>query len=445
MLTVRSTIAGLVYPAIPDPRGGALLAVLAQLADSERWEPGRRASTQLEQLRVLLAHACEQVAWYRDKPGLSADRCSGFTWADFHSLPTLPRARVQDANEALRAASMPAAHGRVVWHSTTGSTGQPLRCASSDLTHFFNNALTLREGFWHRRDYRAKLMIIRSNAKEGSYPNWGPATEHLADTGPLVVLEVRRPLHEQLEHLRRERPAYVLTYASNAHALALHCLSIGERLTGLREMRVYGELPRPDLGALCHEAFGCAVIDLYSAEETGPIAAQCPEYGALHVHEEVVLLELLDESGAACPAGQIGRVVVTPLHNFAMPLLRYELGDYAKWGPPCACGRTLRVLASVAGRERNMLTHADGSLSWPSFPARIWLPYPAIRQVQLVQTAIDHIEVRMLLEHDLDAATRQQIGGDLGAQMRWQGHFSFHSVAQIERHASSPASHTTMA
>jgi phenylacetate-CoA ligase len=52
--------------------------------------------------------------------------------------------------------------------------------------------------------------------------------------------------------------------------------------------------------------------------------------------------------------------VVTPLHNFAMPLIRYAIGDYAEAGPPCACGRGLPVLARILGRARNLLTLPHG-------------------------------------------------------------------------------------
>ena len=176
--------------------------------------------------------------------------------------------------------------------------------------------------------------------------------------------------------------------------------------------------------------------DVYSAEETGPIAAQCPEYGSYHVHDETVLLELLDEEGGPVAPGTPGRVVVTVLHNFAMPLLRYELGDYAVWGPPCSCGRTLPVLARIAGRQRNMLVHPDGSRHWPSFPARLWLPHPAIRKVQLVQTAVDHVEVHLVLDRNLAASEQAQIGSTLAGHMRWPGSFSFHRVPRIGRDGS---------
>jgi phenylacetate-CoA ligase len=77
------------------------------------------------------------------------------------------------------------------------------------------------------------------------------------------------------------------------------------------------------------------------------MALQCPDHPHYHVLAENCLLELLDAAGRPARAG---RVVVTPLHNFATPLLRYDLGDEAEFGPPCACGRALPVLTRISRR-----------------------------------------------------------------------------------------------
>ena len=82
---------------------------------------------------------------------------------------------------------------------------------------------------------------------------------------------------------------------------------------------------------------------MYSCEEAGYIALQCPQAEHYHCQSESVLVEVLDDEGRPCTPGQVGKVVLTALHNFAMPLIRYENQDYAEVGPPCACGRGLPV------------------------------------------------------------------------------------------------------
>jgi phenylacetate-CoA ligase len=87
--------------------------------------------------------------------------------------------------------------------------------------------------------------------------------------------------------------------------------------------------------------------------------------------------------------------VVTPLHNFAMPLIRYAIGDYAEVGPPCACGRGLPVLARVLGRARNLLTLPTGERIGVSFLHDLFEHAP-VAQFQIVQRSRDHLEMRVV-------------------------------------------------
>ena len=100
---------------------------------------------------------------------------------------------------------------------------------------------------------------------------------------------------------------------------------------------------------------------MYSAAEAGYLALQCPQQEHYHIQSESALVEVLDEAGNPCRPGETGTMVVTPLHNFAMPLIRYAIGDIAEVGAPCACGRGLPVLARLLGRVRQMLVLPSGA------------------------------------------------------------------------------------
>ena len=93
---------------------------------------------------------------------------------------------------------------------------------------------------------------------------------------------------------------------------------------------------------------------------------QCPESENLHIQSESVFVEVLDENGNACRPGEVGEVVITPLHNLAMPLLRYSIGDFAEVGS-CSCGRTLPVLRRIMGRTRSMVRLPNGDEFYASF------------------------------------------------------------------------------
>jgi phenylacetate-coenzyme A ligase PaaK-like adenylate-forming protein len=93
--------------------------------------------------------------------------------------------------------------------------------------------------------------------------------------------------------------------------------------------------------------------------------------------------------------------VVTPLFNYAMPLIRYELGDMAEVGTASPlCGRGLPTLRRILGRYRNMFRYRDGSTSWPAATGFRLANFIALRQFQVVQTDFNHVEIRYVADDD---------------------------------------------
>lgn len=400
---VQSAIPSGAWPAVPAPGGAAALAVLHQL-ESSQWLPAEQLlQLQLRQLEQLLRHAHATVAYYRECWDGRYDPSLALTPERFAELPLLARRDVQHHYETLKSHSLPAGHRVAGEARTSGSTGSPVRVLKTQLSNLFWNAFTLRDHLWHRRDLRRKLAVIRADAAAGEADTWGPATAGLVSTGPSVMLPIATDVDAQLRWLEQQDPAYLLTYPTNAAELARTSLAHGVRLPGLLEVRTFGELLAPAVRESCLRAWGVRVTDLYSANEVGYIALQCPAHQHYHIQSEGVLVEVLDEQGGRCAPGQVGRVVVTALHNFAMPLIRYEIGDYAEVGEACACGRGLPVLRRIVGRVRNMLVTADGKRYWPPLKIGEFTDLAPLLQFQLVQKAYDLIEWRLVTAAPLTA------------------------------------------
>jgi len=214
-------------------------------------------------------------------------------------------------------------------------------------------------------------------------------------TGPAAALDPHCSIAEQAEWLRQEAPAYLLANPSNLHFIARHCREFGVRVPSLRGLRSVGEVLTDAARETCREVWGLEPVDMYSAVEAGYLALQCPEQGQLHVQAENAMVEVIDADGRAGAPGEVGRVVVTPLHNFAMPLLRYELGDFAEVGAACACGRSLPVLRRTLGRTREQLLLPSGDRRLP-YVGHATASFPGIIQHQLVQTSLEVVEVSMM-------------------------------------------------
>jgi phenylacetate-CoA ligase len=387
---IQSAVRGIEWPALPGRGAADVLALVHQLEDSQWLAPGRLRVLQEEQLQVLLEHAYRSTDFYPVHWGAAPDV------RRFGELPLVERRELQAGFERFRSRAVPEAHGRGQETGTSGSTGTPVRVLRTPLDQLFWSAFTLRDHLWHRRDLKAKLAVIRFGAVNARAGSWGAATAGVVETGPLVTLGVDAGLEAQIDWLERERPAYLLTYPTLAGALALRCLERGLRLAGLREVRTFSEVFEPGLRELCREAWDAKVTDLYSAVEAGYLALQCPEGEHYHVQAEGVLLEVLDDAGRPCAPGEVGRVVLTDLHSFATPLIRYDIGDFAEPAPACGCGRGLPALARIVGRRRNMLVTASGERYWPSFGGLGALRIAPVRQYQCVQKSYSLIELRLV-------------------------------------------------
>ena len=380
------------WPAVPSAYAAGMLAMLFQLEQTQWWSPERLREHQERQLSVLLDHARTTVRFYRERLG-----------NDWHQVPLLSRRDVQLAGASLHSTAVPKNHGEVSTTTTGGSTGQPVTVLTTGMTDFFWRVLTLRDHFWHRRDFSKPFAAIRYMADNVGQPpygtsvdNWGSGTKNVFPTGLAYLLNIKSSIDEQAEWLRQVNPGYVLGYPSALEAVAKEFEARGWRLN-LHQVTTFGEVLDADARAKCERAFGVKVVDMYSSQEVGYIALQCPDCENYHVQSENVLVEVLDDAGQPCGPGQFGKVVLTTLQNFAMPLVRYDIEDYAEVGQPCPCGRGLPVLKRILGRQRNLLVMPGGERRWPVFVSDDGTDdLPPFFQFQVVQRSLHELDLNVV-------------------------------------------------
>lgn len=438
LLLPRSSVSGIDWPAIPSAGAATALAMQYQLEQSQWWSPEALQAMQLRQLSQLLAHAYETVPFYRERLGAASfDSAQGITPEQFDRLPLLSRQDVQRAGKSLLSDRVPQDHGKTLGGNTSGSTGRPITFYATELTQFFWRALTLREHLWHGRDFNGMLANIRVTGGEGKrVQGWGPSTDAAFETGPSATLDIRAGLATQLEWLQHQNPDYLLTYPSNVHGLAKLSMLRGLQFPKLREVRTISENLNPEVRELCRKAWGVPLVDTYSAAEVGYIALQCPQHEHYHVQSETVLVEILNPEGRSCLPGEIGRVVITTLHNFAMPLIRYEIMDYAEVGDPCPCGRGLPVIARILGRQRSLVTLPDGSQHWPRIGQSRWMDIVPIEQIQLVQKTPHHVEAKLVMSRRLQPEEESKLTLIFQESLGYPFLITYSYPAEIMRNAS---------
>ena len=412
--SVHSAVAGVTWPPLLAGEAASLAALMHQLEDTQ-WLPAATiVRRQHEQLVHVATHAHSHSAHFRSRmqaAGLRPEQLS--TREDLRRLPVMRRRDVQAAGQALFCTQIPRAHAPVAESNTSGSSGEPVLVKRTAVNQLMWMAMTLREHLWQGRDFRGRLAVIRSDHLQGDQidlPTWGPPASLLFETGSSHALAVRVGIAQRFEWLQAINPAYLLVYPSYLEALLDLFEQRGLKLPGLRQIRTINETLTPYIRESARRVLGVGIADIYSSQEVGIIAAQCPESGIYHVMAESLVVEVLDEQGEACVPGQVGRVVVTDLHNFATPLVRYDLGDYAEVADACPCGRGLPTLKRILGRRRNMVRLPDGRLLWPAIGGLRYCDIAPIRQFQFIQRDRDTIEVRLVSAAPLRSEQERGIG-----------------------------------
>ncbi|MDA0238722.1 MAG: AMP-binding protein [Proteobacteria bacterium] len=397
-----SAVPGITWPAVPDANSSEILALAYQLAQSEWWTPDLLVARQLAQAGELLAHATRSVPYYRDRIDGYISSTGTLTSERWRSTPILSRAVLQEYADRFKSEALPKAHAPVSQISTSGSTGRVVTILGTKMTALMNAAVGLRYHQWHQREFGkvvASIQVVKGNRAEaaaaGKASPWVPGY----GGGTIFYCDINETVSAQAERLKKYNPSYLFAYPSTIDAL-LECLERTD-LPALIHVATLGEALDAELRGRVRAVWDVPLVDAYSATEAGMLALQCPDHEHYHVQSERCILEVLREDGSACPPGETGRVVITDLHNFAVPLIRYEIGDYAEVGDLCSCGRGLPVLTRVAGRVRNMLTLPNGDKKWPRFGSARLAGIAPVKQAQLVQKSLNEIEARLSVERPL--------------------------------------------
>jgi phenylacetate-CoA ligase len=378
-----------------DRVGHMVVQFRAVLAETERLAPDKLHAYQKNLLERLVQHAYRNVPFYQArltplfrgaKPDLS----------HWNELPILTRAEAQHNTTALTATTVPANAGAVDKGETSGSTGRPLSYLVNELVNVGTLGTTDRALRWWKFDGNKTMATFVARKRDSSAIS-GEVTVtgwRVGFPGPHHMIPISSDNDKLIDRLVTLRPNYLtgqsftllgLAERVRARGIDLHFERINSTSTALSD----------EIRGICKDVLGARPIDQYGARETGLIACECPWCGHYHINAETMLVEILDASGQPSAPGDVGRVVLTSLYNYAMPFIRYEIGDFAVAGPRrVKCRIKLPVLTKIMGRYRNSFTLHDGRVIFPFLPVARLREFISFEQFQVVQTDYKSIEVR---------------------------------------------------
>ena len=174
--------------------------------------------------------------------------------------------------------------------------------------------------------------------------------------GNSPLLAVTTPLADVTEALNAYQPEAVITYPSFIRRLAEE-QEAGRLRIKPRKFLSVAETLAQDVRDLVHDTWEAKVLNSYGATEAGVIGQECPWAMGVHICEDLLILEVVDDDYRPVPPGVAGRkLLLTNLFNRALPLIRYEISDLVTLAEgPCQCGRPHLRLASIQGRREEVL------------------------------------------------------------------------------------------
>jgi phenylacetate-CoA ligase len=355
--------------------------LLREKLDSQFWPAEQIEAWQVGRLQRLLAHAGQTVPYYRDQfREIGFDPRDVHRLADLGGLPRLTRRTIRA--EGARMLAEDAAAAGLTYGQTSGTTGVPL-------------------DFWRDRNFDRHLEAAAWMGDMAAGRQFGSPTAYLWGWTPLssraqrLLGRLRNGLRNQQQYNTRQMPDEALqryhramqgrppdilvAYPSGAALLARFLERQGARPRYPRlALITSGEMLETETRATIERVFPAPIFNRYGSREVGLMAFECHEHSGLHVNTANVILESV-ESEVYEPAGEL---IVTQLHSYAMPLIRYQVDDLALLASgACGCGRTSPRLARVAGRKMpHFITPAGTPVE----------PYFLISKVRLMANVVEY-------------------------------------------------------
>lgn len=383
------------------------IGLYRELVRSQYWTREEILAHQAEKLSRLLQYVRARSKAYsrllegRDLPMGNASEPR----AILERLPIMTKEFVRSTGRELLCRG--GAHVLAKQASTGGSTGEPLRVEKSFSSMIYSTALLLRGKYWAGVEPGAPFVNVKGM---GSISLRGRMRQWLGGFRSVSAFPAEeRNAVELATAVKSVGAAYISGYPS-----ILMTISEYARETGITVPVVFttGEVLSSGQRVALSSQFGCRVFDYYGSNEVSGIAFEC-EKGTKHVSDEHVILETVDESGTPV-RGTPGRILVTDLDNYAMPFIRYEIGDLGVISDErCSCGRLLTVLRSIEGRTQDKLRNADGKELPVVFFAARFRDLARIRAYQIVQSGEGDIELRYVSLGPGAKAEAQSVGDEI--------------------------------
>lgn len=383
-----------------------IVSSLKQLEELQWLSPDEIRGMQDQMLRSLVSHSYKNVPYWQklfDGYGLKPDDIKGKD--DLCKLPILTKDDIRGNIDSMTARNFPA--NQLIENHSSGSTGEPLKYFDNKDHYSWRIASVLRFWKWAGYEFGKKWMRVQL------WPH-SKIKEKLADFASRCVYVGThkfddKAIAEAVEKLKAAKPQIVRGYTSAIYLIAKHIRDNQLGPFKVDSVITTSETLFPHYRETIEEQFDCKVYDTYGGEGM-VIAGQC-EHGNYHTDDNDLIVEFVRADGSYAEPDELADIIVTDLRNYAMPFIRYRIQDLGRASDEvCKCGRGLSVMQSIEGRDSDIIKTIDGKYLMVQFFVVFFEYQQGVEQFQIIQRALDEIEIKIVKNDKLTEADIEYIG-----------------------------------
>jgi len=351
---------------------------------------------QLKKFKALLVHAYSRVPHYHECFKEAGFHPADFmTFADAERIPILDRSTVRTNCHSMLQVGNPSSRDIVNW-TTSGTTAAPVEFCRGKTDLSWAVAAELRGYGWAGYRVGDRVGLVWAYGADRTRHFKFKLEKSLTRMQLLNVYTMSEDsMNKFATKLYTSRPSFIRGYSGALNIFATYLLCNPQFKITPRAVFTSASTLLPNYRKTIERAFNAKVYDYYGSNEVSHIAAQCGQHPGLHITEENIYLEIVNDKGQSVSPGEEGRILVTNLNSYDMPFIRYDIGDLGKiLNDTCSCGRKLALLKPI-GRTYEYFVNRDGSFTCLKDFETVFEGLP-ISEFQVVQKSFEEIVVRIV-------------------------------------------------
>ena len=363
-------------------------------------------------LQKLLLHARQNVPFYAGRlKNILEEGNSGIN--DFWKIPLLRKEDIRKYGKELT--SKDTKTRKWYYNSSGGSTGEPVRFIQDELLDIWSEASkrTYYENIIGIDELAVKKIMLWGSERDifkGTIELKAKVMNWLTNTKLLNSFRMsEKDMERYVKIMNSYKPDLIRAYAGSLYEICKFIEKKGMTIHRPKVIVSAAEKLRKEMREKIESVFGTKVYDFYGSREVDAIAGEC-NAGLLHIFMFNNYVEILGEHNNLVRGGEMGKVIVTTLHNFSMPLIRFAIGDTAILGPEkCKCGIPLPTLKDVSGRITDHFIREDKTIIHGEYFTHLFYLKDWIRAFQVIQEDYKKIRIFVVLHGEIKDTEKREI------------------------------------